>query len=951
MSAFSLAVFIPANTRATGGFITYGDNKYDLTAASLTHQKSISAQAAFSADVNFNNDGSKMYVVDTNSPNIYEYSLSNPFDISTAYYPFYSVASQEGTSQDVVFNPTGTKMYVMGASSDKVWQYTLSTPFDATTATINAGTDFKSIISQDTTATGFRFNDTGSKMYVIGTTADKVWQYTLSTPYDVTTATINAGTDFKLISAQETNAGGLNFNTTGTKMYVIGTTSDKVWQYTLSTPFDVTTATINAGTDFKSIVTQDSTSSDVTFNDDGTKMYVIGSGNDKVWQYTLSSAFDVTTATINAGTDFKYIGTQDPVATGVKFNDDGTKMCIIGQTSDGVNEFSLSTPYDVTTAKQPVFSVSSQDNIPNDIVFNSDGTNMYILGRTNRVVYQYSLSTAYDITSASYTQSFSVAAQEATPTALDFNSDGTKMFVLGASGDSIYEYDLGTGFDVSTAGYIQSFPISNEDIAATGIAFSANGTRMFIVGQQNHTVYMYRLTTAFDISTAAYVNSYYIGGEEAASTGLAFSNDGSSMYVVGTSGNKVNQYSTTGTASGFTEDALNNGLVNGQLVFELNGDTFQDNNADDILDIGTEVIVNNIPAGLNPQIVLSQNDTVATMTFDGSPAINHENVNDVADITFEFDNSAFMGGDASAITGATGPASSGFGIDFNDRLFIDISRISVDSNGAESNSSSVEPSVSRDGRYTAYASDADNLVANDTNGSTDVFLYDSVNETTTRVSVDSNGNEGNNISYGVAISSDGRYITYYSDATNLVSGDANGATDVFLYDSVNGTTTRVSVDSNGNEGNGASFQPAISGDGRYITYTSSANNLVTGDNNGVDDIFRYDRIAGTTTRISIDSNGNESDNNSSYPSISGNGRYIVYNSDATNLVSDDNNGAADVFLYDTESGTTSRVSVDSNGNEGNGSVFWGNPSISSDGKYVVFSSNATNMVSGDTNAK
>ena len=207
------------------------------------------------------------------------------------------------------------------------------------------------------------------------------------------------------------------------------------------------------------------------------------------------------------------------------------------------------------------------------------------------------------------------------------------------------------------------------------------------------------------------------------------------------------------------------------------------------------------------------------MNFDTTGnATNHEDEDDVADITFNFSNSAFTGGNAASVTGATGPASSGSGIDFSDTIFIDTSRVSVDSNGAESDSLNTVPSISNDGRYIAYASSSTNLVAGDTNSADDIFLYDTVTEITKRISVDSGGNQGNSWSYEPSISGDGRYITYASDADNLVAGDTNVTTDVFLYDTVTEITIRVSVDSFGNEADGYSNIPNISSNGEYITY-------------------------------------------------------------------------------------------------------------------------------------
>jgi Tol biopolymer transport system component len=220
-------------------------------------------------------------------------------------------------------------------------------------------------------------------------------------------------------------------------------------------------------------------------------------------------------------------------------------------------------------------------------------------------------------------------------------------------------------------------------------------------------------------------------------------------------------------------------------------------------------------------------------------------------------------------------------------------------------------------------------------------------QVTERVSVDTTGGEGNNASAAPSNSSDGNHVAFESQADNLVAGDGNGTADVFVHDRQTGTTTRVSLHTDGTEGNGESHSPSISGDGRYIAFESFADNLVAGDGNSFWDIFVHDLQTGITTRVSLHTDGTEGDGPSFDPSISSDGRYVAFESFATNLVADDNNGSADVFVHDRQTGATTRVSVDLAGVEGNGNS--NNPSISADGKSVTFQSDADNLVAGDTN--
>jgi len=256
-------------------------------------------------------------------------------------------------------------------------------------------------------------------------------------------------------------------------------------------------------------------------------------------------------------------------------------------------------------------------------------------------------------------------------------------------------------------------------------------------------------------------------------------------------------------------------------------------------------------------------------------------------------------------------------------------------------------SISGNGRYLVFQSNASNLVKKDTNKREDAFIHDLETGQTARVSVASNGRQGKDKSGFPVASYDGRYVVFDSSARNLVGGDTNAASDVFVHDRQTGQTTRVSVTTDGTQGNGHSTWPSISGDGQYVTFVSKASNLVSGDTNGVSDVFVHDRKTGQPTRASTASDGTQGNGGSQNPSLSFDGRYVVFWSGATNLIDGDTNGVWDIFVHDRETGETTRVSVASDGTQGNDISRF--PSISADGRYVAFESDADNLVSGDTN--
>ncbi|RPI72439.1 MAG: hypothetical protein EHM45_22235, partial [Desulfobacteraceae bacterium] len=256
----------------------------------------------------------------------------------------------------------------------------------------------------------------------------------------------------------------------------------------------------------------------------------------------------------------------------------------------------------------------------------------------------------------------------------------------------------------------------------------------------------------------------------------------------------------------------------------------------------------------------------------------------------------------------------------------------------------VTPSLSENGRYLAFTATANNLP----NARSAVFVHDNQTGITTCISVDSRGFPANNNSSDPSISDDGRYVVFESNATNLVPRDTNNFSDVFLHDRQTGITTRTSVDSGGVQGNGISDFPSLSGDGRYVVFRSGATNLAPNDPYYYD-IFIHDRETGMTTKVSVDSSGNRANGHSTRPVLSRDGRYVAFESNAANLVTGDDNNRWDIFLHDRQTGGTSRVSVNSNGNQANANS--SNPKLSGDGRYVTFGSWAANLIPDDTNAK
>jgi Tol biopolymer transport system component len=273
--------------------------------------------------------------------------------------------------------------------------------------------------------------------------------------------------------------------------------------------------------------------------------------------------------------------------------------------------------------------------------------------------------------------------------------------------------------------------------------------------------------------------------------------------------------------------------------------------------------------------------------------------------------------------------------------------VSKATNGTQGNGDSYRPSISADGRYIAFNSNASNLIVDDTNDKMDVYVHDLLTGETSRVSVAGDGTQGNNHSQDPSISADGRYVAFSSTASNFVSSEPFFSS-IFIHNLETGQTSSVSVNSEGTAANSYSFGPSISGNGRFISFTSAADNLVSGDINESDDIFVHDFQSGQTFLVSVASDGTQGNNDSAGTSVSGDGRYIAFGSRADNLTLVDTKSKWNIFLYDRQLQQTELISISSTGVIGNrGGAL---PNISADGNRIVYYSDSDNLVCGDNNS-
>jgi len=447
---------------------------------------------------------------------------------SWASYGDFSVASQDNTPTGVYIKPDGTKMYVVGSQNDTVFQYSLSTAWDVTTASYDSVS--KSISAQETIPYDIFFKDDGTSMYIIGQSSDAISQYTLSTAWDVSTASYSQQ---KSVSAQGSEPRGLYFKSDGLRVFTADAATNSVFSYTLSTAWDISTASY----DSKSLVTTsdgEDNPQGIVFNQDGTFLYVVGDGARAILQYQLTTAYDLSTATI---TSSSYAFNQN--IGGIHIKPDNTKVYLVDYSQDVVTQITstLKTEeLDLSTGNYFNHTLTEYTKFP---LSNAGDVQTFQLEVTGGV------DSAYDISAGVYDSvSFSVASQDGAPWNFQWKSDGTKFYVIGLTNDTVYQYSCSIAYDISTASYDSvSFSVASQVTVPYDLHFKSDGTKMYISDNTTDSIYQYTLSTAWNLSTASYDSvSFSVASQDTTPVGLTFGSSGTKMYIGGNTNDTVYQY-------------------------------------------------------------------------------------------------------------------------------------------------------------------------------------------------------------------------------------------------------------------------------------------------------------------------------------------------------------------------------------------------------------------------
>lgn len=513
-----------------------------------------------------------------------------------------SVSSQDSAPRSVWVSPDGDWLYVLGGALDIVYQYFLNTPFDLTTATY-ASKSFD-LQSQDTIVHGIWLKPDGTKLYAVGDSNNRIFQYTLLIPFDISSAVYDNKS--LNVAGEETSPRGMCMSPDGTVLLLAGQQSDEINQYNLSTAWDVSTGT---AVDVFSLSSWSANPVDVAVAPGGKMMYVADAGG-IVWYFSLSTAWDLTTAAVvdwsydvaaltdlsamfvdaNNGAMFVsptdivvrrygwlprvgsnlwldgWLGeetisevfatvidvTPGPDTTTVRFayysGEDSLDLSDVEAVWDEDNgvwwAFGLRSGWQTGTTK----SWTAEDTSVKGIYLRSNGVDLYHVGDAGNEVNQYAMSTPWSLTTAAYaTKTFSVAGQTTSPTGLRLSADGTKTYVLGNDGN-VYQYTNSAGaWNINSATYAsKSLDAGSEIVLADAFDISPDGTKVYIVSRTN-TIFEYTLSTAWDISTATFIQSWDIetydnSHDEWYVTGITFKSDGSAFYLLRRSFADIRQY-------------------------------------------------------------------------------------------------------------------------------------------------------------------------------------------------------------------------------------------------------------------------------------------------------------------------------------------------------------------------------------------------------------------------
>ncbi|MEP1035624.1 cadherin domain-containing protein [Ekhidna sp.] len=679
-------------------------------------------------DVTFSADGSKMFVIGQSSDNVHEYTLNTSFDITDGW-TYEGSISAGTNPRGLAFSPNGSKMFVIaGSSSLEVSTFELSEPYNIQTRTSigafslgattsnPAGLEFSQdghkmyILDSNTDAIlqysldnayntssgvfyddisiplpylpgglpfGLAVNGDGTSFYVADYWNHNIMQYNIES-----SGFKEAGNNKGSVSgfASASISGGSFSNAGG--MLTLGS------DFTLNVVPSGLTPSLSVNANAKSATLEFSGNADSHMDVDDLADLEI-TFLDGAFSDNDASGVTNPTGSLKAGVDFRdnnatviygngfdpfiaeqstsfYMGDEEQLPLGITFNTDGTKMYMAGYYEASVFQYSLSVAFDVSTAAYDEISldVSEQETRITGLILDPTGTTLFVVGTAVGMVNQYSLTTPFDLSTASFTIAFDPSAHGDVHGAITFNDDGSKMYLVDPNDDQINQYSLETPYDVSgNVDFDGNLNIGSYGGNPNGIALVKNGKWLIFSGSLTDRIRLIELEIPFDItSETTYIDDIYVQNIDQSVNDVLFNPDGSKMYMLGASNGRIYEFDIE--LGKFKESGINDGSIDASTSIPLYLSDELFTNADGILTHNVDYTINNLPSGLTPSLSIDANGQNASLSFTGN-STSHQNSDDVAGLIFTFNNSAFEGGDASAVANASATLSS-LGIDFRD---------------------------------------------------------------------------------------------------------------------------------------------------------------------------------------------------------------------------------------------------------------------------------------------
>ncbi len=686
---------------------------YDISGG-LTYNGShvISTEESTPYSLTFSNDGFTCYILGSATDRVYQYGLSVAFDITSTVTLQGSYYVGLGNPNSLAFNDDGTRFYVGTTSGHQIYQYNLSNAFDVTSGIITAAGSSDALYYS---VYDFEFANDGYEIFVLNTT-DGVQHFELAQPYDVSSGFTEIGEVYS-VSLEESNSYGLALHPEGNRFFITGSFGDDINQFDLNAPayaetianngsltgayntFSLTGETFaNPGTTlvfntdyqisnlpagltpvietsangrsallyFEGSATSHQNVNDVASLNFTFSNSAFAGGNAAAVSGAVSASTGISIDFRNNSTPIVAYGTlpaisgasynetvfsvasEDISPEDIAFNPTGSKVFVIGSNSDAVFEYNLSTPFDLSagvTYSGNSHSVSTEESIPTGVTFSRDGLTMFISGRGSNEINQYSLTAAFDLSSTiAHEGSLDISAHTTNLHGLALSPDGKTLL---ACGNDIYQFNLTNAFDITSG--VSYETMFDQTTTLTGIEFGPDGTQLLYINS-SRVFGIYDLSIPFSIEgdvTGASV--FVVTSQDGGPRGISYSADKSKLFMVGTSNRNIYQYGIT--PKRFEESFNDNGTMQGTITLRVIDDQF--NSAGATLSQGIDYTISGLPSGLSSELNVAENGVTAELILTGA-AVNNDIADNVSNLQFTFNNSAFVNSDASQVINAQG---------------------------------------------------------------------------------------------------------------------------------------------------------------------------------------------------------------------------------------------------------------------------------------------------------